>query len=188
MTDTNTLYSGSRHNAVDHIVTALEHGFDYTVTGAPIIISDGLMSDNIIEVPIGKKHFDSVKLARDIVSADSMMVLSHFKAHELTGFGGAIKNLAMGGAPAIGKKEQHACRMAVNRDSCIGCGTCVTVCPEKAIEIEEEHAVIMYRWVHRLRGMCDGLLRKSYRHRLENGHTRNDGTHDRICLRRFKNA
>lgn len=142
LTDTNTLYSGSRHNAVDHIVTALEHGFDYTVTGAPIIISDGLMSDNIIEVPIGKKHFDSVKLARDIVSADSMMVLSHFKAHELTGFGGAIKNLAMGGAPAIGKKEQHACRMAVNRDSCIGCGTCVTVCPEKAIAIEEEHAVI----------------------------------------------
>ena len=46
LTDANTLYSGSRHNAVDHLVTALEHGFDYTVTGAPLIISDGLRSDN----------------------------------------------------------------------------------------------------------------------------------------------
>lgn len=48
LTDTNTLYAGSRHNAVDHLLTALEHGFDYTVTGAPIIIADGLRSENIV--------------------------------------------------------------------------------------------------------------------------------------------
>jgi uncharacterized protein len=142
LTDTNTLYSGSRHNAVDHLVTALEHGFDYTVTGAPLIISDGLRSDNIIEVEINKKHFASVKLARDIVNAGSVMVLTHFKAHEMTGFGGAIKNLGMGGAPAIGKKEQHACQMAVKRDSCIGCGKCEAVCPEGAIAVVDQKADI----------------------------------------------
>jgi hypothetical protein len=142
LTDTNTLYSGSRHNAVDHLITALEHGFDYTVTGAPLIISDGLKSDNIKEVQIGKKHFYSVKLAKDIVNADSVIVMTHFKAHEMAGFGGAIKNLAMGGAPAMGKKEQHACRMTVKRDSCIGCGRCRKVCPEGAITIVQKKADI----------------------------------------------
>ena len=136
LTDTNTLYSGSRHNSVDHLITALEHGFDYTVTGAPLIISDGLKSDNIKEVRIGKKHFSSVKLAGDIVAADSMIVMTHFKAHEMAGFGGAVKNLAMGGAPAAGKREQHACKMAVDRDSCIGCGSCQEVCPEGAISVD----------------------------------------------------
>jgi len=142
LTDTNTLYSGSRHNSVDHLVTALEHGFDFTVTGAPLLISDGLRSDNVMEVRVGKKHFSSVKLARDIVTADSMIVMSHFKAHEMAGFGGAIKNMAMGGAPAIGKKEQHACKMMVDRDSCIGCARCRSVCPAGAVSMEDKKATI----------------------------------------------
>ncbi|MDT8899710.1 DUF362 domain-containing protein [Anaeroselena agilis] len=142
LTDTNTLYSGSRHNAVDHILTALEHGFDYTVTGAPLIIADGLRSANITEVPINKKHFSKVKLAKDIVSADSVIVLSHFKGHEMAGFGGAIKNLAMGGAPAVGKKEQHATKFFVDHAKCVGCGKCSVVCPEKAVAVNEKKATI----------------------------------------------
>jgi uncharacterized protein len=143
LTDTNTLYSGSRHNAVDHLLTALEHGFDYTVAGAPLIIADGLRSENIMEVEINKKHFAKVKLAKDFVSADGAIVLSHFKGHEMAGFGGAIKNLAMGGAPAIGKKEQHDTHMTVNRDTCVGCGQCASVCPEKAISVVAKKATIV---------------------------------------------
>ena len=143
LTDTNKLYTGSRHNAVDHIITALENGFDYTVTRAPLIISDGLRSDNSVEVRIDRKRLEKVTLARDIVTADSLIALSHFKGHEMTGFGGAIKNIAMGGAPAIGKKEQHACRMAVDRDKCIGCGKCYDVCPGGAVMIEESKARIL---------------------------------------------
>lgn len=142
LTDTNTLYSGSRHNAVDHLLTALEHGFDFTVTGAPLIIADGLRSENITEVEINQKHFAKVKLAKDIVSANSMLVLSHFKGHEMAGFGGAIKNLAMGGAPAVGKKEQHATNMFVKEKKCVGCGKCVSVCPEQAIEVKDKKAHI----------------------------------------------
>jgi uncharacterized Fe-S center protein len=104
VTDTNTLYSGSRHNAVDHLATALEHGFDYAVLGAPLIISDGLVSDHYRDVRIDKKHFDTVKIAGDIVSAPSMMVMSHFTVHSMAGFGGAIKNLAMGCAPSAGRQ------------------------------------------------------------------------------------
>ncbi|WP_371377019.1 DUF362 domain-containing protein [Sporomusa aerivorans] len=142
LTDTNTLYSGSRHNAVDHLLTALEHGFDYTVAGAPVIIADGLRSENVTEVQIDKKHFAKVKLATDLVSADSVIVLSHFKGHEMAGFGGAIKNLAMGGAPAIGKKEQHATRILVDQAKCVGCEKCSGVCPEKAITVSEKKASI----------------------------------------------
>lgn len=142
LTDTNTLYSGSRHNSVDHLLTALEHGFDYTVTGAPIIIADGLRSESITEVRIDKKHFAKVKLAKDIVSADSMIVLSHFKGHEMAGFGGAIKNLAMGGAPALGKKEQHALKIVVDPEKCVGCSKCSVVCPETAISMSEKKANI----------------------------------------------
>lgn len=142
LTDTNTLYSGSRHNALDHLLTALEHGFDYTVTGAPIIIADGLRSESVAEVRIDKKHFAKVKLAKDIVSADSAIILSHFKGHEMAGFGGAIKNLAMGGAPAVGKKEQHASKIIVDQDKCVGCERCSEVCPEQAVTLTEKKANI----------------------------------------------
>ncbi|MDD3041547.1 MAG: DUF362 domain-containing protein [Methanosarcinaceae archaeon] len=139
LTDTNTLYSGSRHNAVDHLTTAIEHGFDYSVVRAPLIISDGLKSQNIAEVEIGQKHFERVKIAGDLVAADSMIVMSHFKGHIMAGFGGAVKNLAMGCAPAAGKKDQHyPTSPHVLEENCISCGKCVEVCPVGAASLEGE--------------------------------------------------
>jgi uncharacterized Fe-S center protein len=136
VTDTNTLYSGSRHDAVDHLATALEHGFDYAVLGAPFIVSDGLVSDHYRDVRIDKKHFDTVKIAGDIVAAPSMIVLSHFKAHAMAGFGGAIKNLAMGCAPSAGKADQHkGMKPVVDAQKCTACGVCMGVCPRSAITI-----------------------------------------------------
>ncbi|MEL7640894.1 MAG: DUF362 domain-containing protein [Solidesulfovibrio sp.] len=142
VTDTNTLYSGSRHNAVDHLATAVEHGFDYAVLGAPVVIADGLDSSNVIEVEIAGKHFRKVKIAGDIVRADGLMVLSHFKGHELAGFGGAVKNLAMGCAPRAGKQDQHCVRFAVDLKKCIGCGECVAVCPVGAAALHGKKALI----------------------------------------------
>ena len=142
VTDTNTLYSGSRHNAVDHLLTAVEHGFDYAVLGAPVIIADGLDSTNVLEVAISGKHFQKVKIAGDIVRADSLLVLSHFKGHELAGFGGAVKNLAMGCAPRAGKQDQHCVRFVVEPKKCIGCTACVAVCPVGAATMEGKKAVI----------------------------------------------
>jgi len=138
LTDTNTLYSGSRHNGVDHLKTAHLHGFVPEVVGAPVIIADGLLGDNRVDVSLdGKgKYFEKAHIAGDIVRANSMMVLSHFKGHGMAGFGGAIKNLAMGCAPAAGKKDQHFTRIAVDEEKCIGCGVCAQVCPVQALSFE----------------------------------------------------
>lgn len=143
LTDTNTLYSGSRTNSVDHLQTAIENGFGYTVTQAPIIIADGLYSQNVVDVPIHRPHFESVKIGGEIFHADALFVLSHFKGHSAAGFGGAIKNLAMGCATAAGKQMQHSdITPEIDHDLCIGCGRCARHCPVSAISIEDRKAWI----------------------------------------------
>jgi uncharacterized Fe-S center protein len=137
LTDTNTLYSGSRHNSPQHILTAAAHGFVPEVTGAPFIVADGLRGENYSRVEIGQKHFASAAIARDVLDADFMLVFSHFKGHELAGFGGALKNAAMGCAPPVGKREQHAIKMYASGKKCVGCGQCAEVCPVGASALAE---------------------------------------------------
>ncbi|GAB6036915.1 DUF362 domain-containing protein [Fundidesulfovibrio butyratiphilus] len=142
LTDTATLYSGSRENAVDHMKTALAHGFGPETAGAPIVIADGLRGNCWKSINIGKKHFKTAKVALGIAEADALMVVSHFKGHEMAGFGGAIKNLAMGCAPPAGKRDQHSPRFKVSDKRCVGCAACFKVCPQKAITIAEKKASI----------------------------------------------
>jgi uncharacterized Fe-S center protein len=142
LTDSNTLYNGSRANGIDHYETAIYNGFSYAVVNAPIIIADGIYSKNSVEVEIGKKHFDKVKIAKEVESVSKMIVLSHFKAHETAGLGGAIKNLAMGCAPAAGKQQQHSVINPRVTQKCVGCETCLKYCPAMAITKEGERALI----------------------------------------------
>lgn len=135
LTDTSTLYSGMRHNAVDHLTVANLHGFTPAVLDAPVIIADGLYGENDIPVTINKKHFEKVWIADAIRRVPSLVVMSHFKGHEMAGFGGAIKNLAMGGASVRGKREQHKTHVQIDDAICVGCGRCVRVCPQKALTL-----------------------------------------------------
>jgi len=145
LSDTCTLYKSTRHNAVDHLETAYRHGFTPYVVDAPVIIADGVTSKCYEEVPVNLKHFAAVKIAQAFRSANAMVVLSHFKAHMMGGFGGALKNLAMGCAPQAGKIDQHG-RNVVIYPGCIGCGECVKMCPQSALSLEKaekrRHAVI----------------------------------------------
>ena len=79
-----------------------------------MIIADGLCSDYYQDVVIDKKHFNKVKIAGEVANANSMIVITHFKAHLPAGFGGAIKNLGMGCACAAGKSEQHSAKPIFN--------------------------------------------------------------------------
>lgn len=139
LTDTNTLYIGQRGESVSHLMQACRHGFDPAILGAPLIIADGLKSNNEFPAPSSGPHFKTCFLARDIVDADYLINLSHFKGHELTGFGGAIKNLGMGCATRQGKMQQH-CGLGpkLNPKKCVGCGSCVQVCKSGALTMGRE--------------------------------------------------
>lgn len=146
LTDTNTLYAGNRGEAVSHKLQAALHGFDPNVLGAPVIIADGLRSTNEAEVPVKGKHIKSAYLAGDIVNADLLVTLSHFKGHALAGFGGALKNVAMGCATRRGKMQQHGCLAPqVHPENCTGCGICVEVCAPGALRLGEDKRISVDR-------------------------------------------
>ncbi|MBI4644800.1 MAG: DUF362 domain-containing protein [Deltaproteobacteria bacterium] len=139
LTDANTVYVGTRSEAVSHLTTAIENGFAYAVVKAPLIIADGLNGKAEVKVPIKKKHFQSVFLAEALMEAEGMVVLTHFKLHELSGFGGALKNLGMGGASRRGKLAQHSnISPKITEKRCTGCGECVAHCAQEAIHVNPE--------------------------------------------------
>jgi len=135
VTDANTLYSGMRDNAIDHIQCALENGFAYATIGAPIIIADGLDGHDATEVRINGRHFDTVKIGSAAVEADAMVVISHVKGHEAAGFGGALKNIGMGLGCRSAKQRMHSgVKPEVQPGACINCGKCISWCPQHCIE------------------------------------------------------
>lgn len=128
--ETNTLYGGSRGDTKSHLETAKEHGWDY----APIDILD---SDGEATVPYKGKYFRHVYVGKNMEKYGSFLVISHFKGHGGAGFGGAIKNLAMGFGSPSGKKAQHSGMFPRIRSSkCVKCGLCVRECPVRAISNE----------------------------------------------------
>lgn len=139
LTDATTLYRGERQNAVDYLHLSMANGFSYTTIGAPIIIADGLRSADVVEVSVDLKHFQTVKYASAAHQADAMVVLSHFKGHLAAGFGGAIKNMAMGLGSRSQKQRMHGDVKPKLRkgDLCIACGQCAEICPAEAIEVEK---------------------------------------------------
>ncbi|MFC1855588.1 DUF362 domain-containing protein [Thermodesulfobacteriota bacterium] len=139
LTDANTLYIGSRGNAYDHMQTAIENGFAYSVVGAPIIIADGLKSTSSTAVDINLEHTKSAHIGSEIVNSDAFIGISHFKCHELTGFGGTIKNIGMGSACRRGKLFMHSTVAPfVDSEACTACEDCLSHCAHTAISMSGE--------------------------------------------------
>lgn len=157
--ESNVLYKGSRTTTELHIKTAKAHGF----TQIPIIIADGDIGTEYNEIEINKEYIKSCKIGKGYANYNQLIVMSHFKGHVAAGFGGALKQLAMGFASRGGKLEQHSgispvvdetrcisCGICVNKcnynaitkpntavidsSKCIGCAGCIAVCPQGAIE------------------------------------------------------
>lgn len=144
LTDANTLYVGTRSNAVSHIHTAVENGFSYSSMDAvPIIIADGLRGKSEIRVELGLKNCSCAYIGSEIVDADAIISVAHFKGHELAGFGGTLKNIGMGSASRRGKLDQHSSvSPRIKRKTCTGCGECARHCPGNAITLKEKKAWI----------------------------------------------
>ncbi len=140
LTDCNTLYYGRRANAVDHLETAMENGFNRIAVGCDVIIADGLTGANATEIPLEMKHVKLAKIGSSIAEADAIISLNHFKGHEQAGFGGAIKNVGMGSGSRKGKLEMHsASKPQMVEEKCVACGTCIKNCPERAISYNKKH-------------------------------------------------
>jgi len=143
LTDANTLYAGTRGDSVSHLHTAIENGFSFSVVNAPLIIADGLRGASYAAVKIQQELLKTAYIGKEIAEADGLISLAHFKGHELSGFGGTIKNLGMGCASRRGKMVQHAdVSPKITRKKCVGCGDCVEHCSQSAIALREEKAVI----------------------------------------------
>lgn len=143
LTDCNTLYVGRRKNALDHLDAAYEDGYNPFATGCHVIIADGLKGTDEELVPINGEYVKEAKIGRAIMDADIIISLNHFKGHEATGFGGAIKNLGMGCGSRAGKMEMHSAgKPNVHQEKCVGCGACSRICAHSAITIADKKASI----------------------------------------------
>ncbi len=174
LTDSNTLYAGTRSDSPSHMKTAVQNGFAYSVVDAPVIIADGLRGKSETAVKIDQKNFKKAYIASEIEAADSLVSVAHFKGHELSGFGGTLKNLGMGCASRKGKLAQHSTvapfvkqkkcegcndclahcsqnaititdeKAKINGKKCIGCGECILICPNEAVQIKWDQSVPIF--------------------------------------------
>ncbi len=152
LTDCNTMYPGFRKNALEHLECAWENGFTPLSAGCPVIIADGLKGTDDIAVPVeGGQYTKEALIGRAIMDADVFISLTHFKGHEMTGFGGTIKNIGMGCGSRAGKKDQHSAGKAtIYEDKCRGCRRCQKECAngglvfdgvKRKMQVDESHCV-----------------------------------------------
>jgi uncharacterized Fe-S center protein len=157
--ETNVLYGGPRGTTESHIQVGKNHGFGY----APIDIFD---TEKTIKNVKGCRHYAEFYVGKNLDNYDNILIISRFKGHGGSGFGGAIKNVSMGFATPRGKKAMHqnnipvadqkkctecgdcqtACPenaiislfpLTIDRDKCTGCGKCIDICPENALEVPQ---------------------------------------------------
>ena len=139
LTDCNTMYPGSRKNALEHLECAWQNGFTPLTVGCPILIGDGLKGTDDIAVPVaGGEYVKEARIGRAIMDADVFISLTHFKGHEMTGFGGTIKNIGMGCGSRAGKTEQHSSgKPHIIEDKCRGCKRCMKECANGGLVFNE---------------------------------------------------
>ncbi len=125
LTDCNTLYVGRRKNALDHLDSAYENGYNPFATGCHVIIADGLKGTDEALVPVNGEYVKEAKIGRAVMDADIVISLNHFKGHESTGFGGAF----------------------IDHNKCVGCGRCIGACPEDAVKAgtDEANDILNYK-------------------------------------------
>jgi len=142
VTDTTTLYVGRRHNAIDHMILATEHGFSLKGLGIPFIVPDGLSGTAETVVKINGQINKEVFIAYDITRSQSILSVAHVTGHVAAGLGATLKTLGMGCASKKGKLTQHAALKLNISEDCTRCGVCYDNCPADAITLDDVKAHI----------------------------------------------
>lgn len=141
--DTSVIYQGLRQNAVDHLALAQQKGFDQRSIGAPFIIADGLLGQDGKEFQVNTQHIKKINVPSFVGMLDSLVVISHVTGHIVSGYAGAIKNVAMGMSCRMTKQVQHSSlKPRAMTDKCTACGCCIAICPVRAISFKDERAFI----------------------------------------------
>jgi hypothetical protein len=141
--ETTALYRGRRQQAAEHLKLAREHGFTIESVLAPIEILDGRHGERSYSVPLDSTLVPAARIAHGLRRIRYIINLAHFKGHMVAGFGGVIKNLAMGLAAKAGKLEMHSqSKPRIDPEKCVSCGDCVDYCPHAAINFVQYVAQI----------------------------------------------
>ncbi|MDD4899188.1 MAG: DUF362 domain-containing protein [Candidatus Omnitrophica bacterium] len=137
--DTCVIYQGERQNAVDHLTLAEKKGFSYAKIGVPFIIADGLFGQDGREFVVDREDLKKIRVPSFVGMLDSLVVLTHVTGHIVSGYAGAIKNVAMGMSCRATKQMQHSSlKPSVLIEKCTKCGCCMAICPAKAITFKNE--------------------------------------------------
>ncbi|MDI9611207.1 MAG: DUF362 domain-containing protein [Archaeoglobales archaeon] len=124
-----------RCTAIGRLEIAEENGYTQQTLKAPIIIADGLLGMDFVEVPIDGKYLKKVFVAKAIAEADAVVFCTHFKLHMQSGIGGSIKNVGVGCVAKPSKFDLHASGYPkILAEKCTKCGKCIKICPTNAIQ------------------------------------------------------
>ena len=139
LTDCNTLYYGRRSNAPSHLESAFENGYNPLATDCPVIIGDGIKGTDYREIELNGEYCTIAKIGSAVADSDIIISMNHFKGHEMTGFGGALKNLGMGCASVGGKLFLHSgSSPRIFEANCTGCRICEKYCAYGAIKVAKD--------------------------------------------------
>lgn len=123
-----------RSSAIGRLEIAEENGYTQQTLKAPIIIADGLLGFDFVEIPIEGKHLSKVYVAKAIAESDAVIFCTHFKLHMNSGIGGSIKNVGVGCVAKPSKFDIHVNGFPeIIDEKCTKCNRCVEICPRNAI-------------------------------------------------------
>ena len=136
---------------IEYLEAASQNGINVATLGCPVVLADGLFGKNCAKVPAGL--MGEIGVASEVYDATAMIVVSHCKAHIGAGFGGAIKNLAMGcvssNTRGDGKNRSRIHAMENEnvswlQEKCKLCGECVKACDHGAITMYDDQIIVNY--------------------------------------------
>ena len=132
--DSPVIYSGGRDTPEKYFDTAREHGYSEESVGCPIVISN-----ESVKVKGGLMKYN---VCKELIEADGVLVLTHFKGHTCSGAGGAIKNIGMGALAKESKGEIHDAAAPEITGDCVGCNACVKACPVNILKLKNNKVVL----------------------------------------------